>query len=64
MLIRNANIADSGVYKCQPAGGSPTNIKVHVFLHGEIIIVTCAVWPKIFIQSKLYVFVLDFEFFA
>lgn len=38
LLIRNANIADSGVYTCAPAGGSQTNIKVHVFLHGKIII--------------------------
>ncbi|XP_055327122.1 uncharacterized protein LOC129580573 isoform X1 [Sitodiplosis mosellana] len=35
LLIRNANIADSGVYTCAPAGGSQTSIKVHVFLHGE-----------------------------
>ncbi|XP_031626669.1 lachesin-like isoform X2 [Contarinia nasturtii] len=35
LLIRNANIADSGVYRCAPAGGSDTSIKVHVFLHGE-----------------------------
>lgn len=35
LLIRNANIADSGIYTCAPAGGSQTNIKVHVFLHGK-----------------------------
>lgn len=35
LLIRNANIADSGIYTCAPAGGSQTHIKVHVFLHGK-----------------------------
>lgn len=35
LLIRDANVADSGIYTCAPAGGSQTNIKVHVFLHGK-----------------------------
>lgn len=34
LLIRNANVGDGGLYVCAPAGGSQTNIKVHVFQNG------------------------------
>lgn len=35
LTIANADIGDSGVYKCAPSNTGPASVKVHVFLHGK-----------------------------
>lgn len=46
LLIRNANVGDGGLYVCAPAGGSRTNIKVHVFQNGTNNYYYCCFHPN------------------
>lgn len=61
LLIRNANIADSGIYTCAPAGGSQTHIKVHVFLHGKYTkIIVIRFRPFGTIRKSIYIYTINF----
>lgn len=35
LIIRGADVTDSGKYTCAASNSGPTSIKVHVFLHGK-----------------------------
>lgn len=42
-----------GIYTCAPAGGSQTNIKVHVFLHGKSKLSLTVVYSFVCVCSSL-----------